>query len=110
MNFKGNKEITLQPNDAKVNYNFTFTVATITGNDGFLPYGTSIDSLVVTLLDEDGASVEGIYGTPTVSSNIVSVKLNYPPSAGRYSLQFILTLDDGEVIEADFTRIIARDL
>ena len=109
------KTITLQPNDTKVPHTFTFSVcSSATANDGFLPYGTNIASVVVTAYNSSGTAVTAtmVSGTPSVASNIVTTKLNYPGASGAYKLTMVATLDNGDAteIEADFTRVIAKDI
>lgn len=111
--FKTNGQIILQPNDS-VGFSFTITVASsATANDGFLPYGTSISSVNVIAYDKDENIVTSdlISGTPAVSSNVISMKLNYPVVSGdgRYKITMILTLDNGDIKEADFDRVTARN-
>ncbi len=109
--FQGTANITLQANDSKVPYSFTFTVcSSATANNGLLPYGTNISTVTVTAYDSALSPVLTIIsGTPTVASNVVTVKLGWPGSAGIYKLTFVATLDnaDGTKIEADFTRVYA---
>jgi hypothetical protein len=42
----------------------------------------------------------------------VTANLKYPATAGagRYSLEFVITLSSGAVMEFDFTRIYAEDI
>lgn len=112
-NFKTSGEISLQPND-NMGYSFTVTVgSSATANDGFIPYGTTVSSVVVIAYDKDDVNVtsELIFGTPSVSQNVVSMQLKYPTTSGdgRYKLTMILTLDNGDVKEADFDRVYARN-
>lgn len=112
-NFQGRKRISLQPNDSAVPYTFTINVcSSTTANDGFIPYGTVVSSVSVKAYNASGTDITDtmIEGTPTVSNNVVTVNLNYPGATGEYKLTFILTLDSGAVIEADFTRIDAEDI
>ncbi len=103
----GKDWIYLQPNDLDVPYIFRFTVcSTQNGNDGYLPYGTTISTVVVSASNTDGedATADLIHGTPSVSDNDVQVNLDYP-YAGDYKITIICTLDSGTKIETDFSRI-----
>jgi hypothetical protein len=108
-NFQGSADIELQANEIKVPYSFTFTVcSSATANDGHLPYGTNIASVVVYPYTVAGVAAPAlISGTPTVMSNVVTVKLNWPGTAGTYKLTFVATLDNADAtkIETDFKRI-----
>ena len=110
--FKSNRKLVLLPSDNKLSFTFEFTQnATASSNNAFLPAGVDIASVVVTATTEDGTAVTSIFTTPTpsVASNIVTVTLKYPTEgAGRYYLQFVCTLDNTAVIEADFNRIYAE--
>lgn len=108
--FLGNNKIVLQPNDLDVQYRFDFTAcSTATANDGFLPFGAQIISVELKSTDEDKTTVSGIVQGSIIqhSGSSVVTTLSYPSdlSEGRYFLTFILTLDNGSVLEADFNRI-----
>ena len=108
--------ILLQPGSATVPYTFTFTAASsATANDGSIPFESTISSAVVKAFDEGGTdrTSEMIVGTtPVTGGLVVTVSLKYPATsgAGRYSLEFLLTLSTGAVLEFDYTRVSARDL
>jgi hypothetical protein len=114
--FLGSEKIIVQPGTSKMAYEFEVTVCSAAGaNDGFLAFGRTIASVVVTahkhgttLVD---ATSELIEGTPTVVNEVMTVKLNYPTTlgSGRYKLEFIMTLDDTSVEEADFGRVLVKD-
>lgn len=110
--FEGYDEIILQPND-QISYEFNITVESSQGaNDGFLPYGRSVSSVAVSGYSEDGITTDNhmIVGLPSVVNNLVSVVLRYPSAGvGRYRLEMVLTLDNGQTKEADFSRIQAID-
>lgn len=112
-NFKGNNEIIVQPNDVGVSYSFQFDVCTsVTANDGYLPYGTSIDSVIVTAKTEEGIdATSALIVSSSELANVVTVALQYPTSLGegRYKLTFVLTLSDATILEADFSRVEAKD-
>ena len=113
--FLTNANIVLQPGSSKVPYSFTFAAASsATANDGSIPFGSTIASVVVKAFDSDGVdkTSEIIEGTPTSTSLVVSVDLNYPAITGNgtYSLEFLLTLSTGAVLEVDYNRVIAKDI
>ena len=111
--FSGVKNIIVQPNTNGATYTFTFSVcSSATANDGFLPYGETISSVAVTAHTESGTDATSslITGIPTVSSNVVTVRLKYPSAVGTYHLQFVLTLASGGIEEADFNRVISQNL
>ncbi|MDD5062778.1 MAG: hypothetical protein PHN44_10915 [Candidatus Marinimicrobia bacterium] len=111
--FQGTSSITLQANDTKVPYTFTFGVcSSATANDGMIPYGMNVSSIAVTAYNSDGTpNTSLISGTPTVASNVVTCKLNWPGATGTYKLTFVVTLDNADPTkrEADFKRIYAID-
>ena len=111
--FTGSDRIVLQPGSSAVPYTFTFGVATsATANDGAIPYGTTISSIVVKAFDEAGTDVTTqMVISQTVASPTVTLTLTYPATAGagRYSLEFVLTLSSAAVMEFDFTRVYAED-
>ena len=114
--FLGNDDIIVQPGTSKVAYEFQVTVCSAAGaNDGFLAFGRTIDSVVVTAHKHGtslvNATAELIEAAPTELNQIITVKLNYPPilGHGRYKLEFVMSLDDGSVEEADFGRVIVKD-
>ena len=111
--FKGNKRIVIQPNDSNVPYKFNFSnCSSATSNDGFLIYGTNIMSATAITKDSHGNTVTDIVNEAFVSENDVIVVMSYPQTSGfgRYSLTFILTIDDGSTLEANFNRIDVVDL
>jgi hypothetical protein len=113
--FQGNDDIVVQPGTSKYPYEFEVTVCSAVGaNDGFLPFGRTISSVVVTAHKHGPAilvDTELIEGTPTEVDQIITVKLNYPTTngRGRYKLEFVMTLDDGSTEEADFGRVRVKD-
>lgn len=110
--FQGSKKITIQPLD-HISYSFKLTTcSSAVANDGFLPYGRSISSVDVTAYNDAGVDKTSdlIDGTATLVVDIVSVPLKWPTTAGKYKLTFEITLDDGQIKEADFDRIFAENL
>lgn len=109
--FQTTGQITLQPGDS-MGYAFEITVASAANaNDGYIPFGTNVASVSVVAYNSDGTDVTSllIVGTPTVTSNVINIRLQYPGTNGRYKLTFDLTLDNGWTKEADFGRVIAED-
>ena len=110
--FKELGDITVQPADVKVPYTFGLPAcSSATANDGAIPYGTTIASVVVTAHKSDGTAATGLVFSSSVASNVVTVTLTYPSTAtGTYHLKFVCTLDTGSaVIEFDFNRVKVRD-
>jgi hypothetical protein len=112
--FQGNDDIIVQPGTSDYAYEFEVTVCSAVGaNDGFLAFGRTISSVVVKAFKhgttnlEDTEIIEGY----SLAGFIVTVRLTYPSTngAGRYKLEFVMTLDDGSTEEADFGRCIVKD-
>ena len=109
--FLGIEWIKLRPGDVKVPYTYQVTVcSSATANDGQIPYGTNVSSIVVAAYTSANVSCTSdlIYGTPTVSSNVVTVKFDYPSEngVGNYEITIKCTLDNGETTkELTFLRI-----
>ena len=111
--FKTQGQINLQPND-NIGYSFEVTVASsVSTNDGTIPYGTTVSSVVVIVYDKDDTIIttDLVVGTPTISSNIISIQLKYPTinGVGRYKITMLLTLSSGDTKELDFDRLYARN-
>ena len=80
--------------------------------DPQLASGNDIASVVVkTYLSTAETTEHLISGTPTVSSNVVSVYFDYPGSAlhGDHKITFIYTLVGEEIDEADFFKVRVTD-
>ena len=109
--FQSVKTITIQPGSATVPYTFTFAAcSSATANDGSIPFGTTISSAIVKAFDETGTdSTAALISAQSVASPVVTVSLKWPTAAGRYSLEFVLTLSTAAVMEFDFTRVYAED-
>lgn len=110
--FTGTKTIRLQPDSDAVPYTFTFPINTsATANDGAIPFGDDISSEAVKAFSEQGTDVTAqMVDSTSSTATIVTVALNYPTGPGRYSLEFVLTLSSGAIMEFDFTRIYAEDV
>jgi len=109
--FQGVDKIVLQPGSATVPYTFTFAAcSSATANDGSIPFGTTISTAVVKAFDEAGTdSTAAMISAQSLVSPVVTVSLKWPTAAGRYSLEFVLTLSTSAVLEFDFTRVYAED-
>ena len=112
--FQSTEKIIVQPGTSAVPYTFTFAAcSSATANDGSLPFDTTISSAAVKAFSTAGTDVTAeLIDSSSSSSTVVTVALNYPTSygAGRYSIEMLLTLSTGAVIEADFTRIFVKDI
>ena len=112
--FSTNGLILLQPGSATVPYTFTFAAASsATANDGSIPFGATISSKAVKAFDAAGNDVTSeIVASSSLSSPVVTVSLKYPATTGDgvYSLEILLTLSTGAVMEFDFTRVYAEDI
>lgn len=112
--FLTNEDIVLQPGSSKVPYSFTFAAASsATANDGSIPYDTTISSAVIKAFDSDGTDkTSEIIDSDSATTSVVTVVLKYPTTsgAGTYSLEILLTLSNGAVMEFDFNRVVARDI
>ena len=112
--FETNGIIILQPGSATVPYTFTFAAASSgTANDGSIPFGTTIANAVVKAFDTSGNDVTSeIVVNDSNNTTVVSVTLKYPATSGEgvYSLEILLTLNTGAILETDFTRLYAGDI
>lgn len=112
--FQGKKFIVIQPNTYNYPYDFQFTICSASGaNDGFLPFGRTIDSVEVTAIkhDKDGTVDMELIENTTLNHPVVTVNLTYPSTngRGRYKLRFVVTLDNGVKEEADYGRVLVYD-
>jgi hypothetical protein len=109
--FEGSDYIYLQPSNRKNAYRFTFEPAASINVKGSIPYNTNVSSVSVSGFTDLGVECTSslIYGTPTLASNVVTLKLDYPGEEGDYRLKFVLALDDESIFEKDFRRIKAVD-
>ena len=112
--FSTNGIIILQPGSATVPYSFTFAAATsATANDGSIPFGSTISSADVKAYDSGGNDVTSeMVVSETNTTLSVTPVLKYPATSGsgNYSLEILLTLSTGAVLEVDFTRVFAKDI
>ena len=111
--FQGLKSIILQPG-SNITRRYTFAAcSSATANDGSIPYGVTIASVVVKAFDKDGTnSTTDLIVSSSTTTLVVSVRLKYPVTggAGRYSLEIVLTFSDGQTEEYDFNRVYAMDI
>lgn len=116
--FEGSKPIFLQPSDARVPYAFEYTVCSATtANDGGLPFGHTISSIITAIHREDGTVMTtDILASSSATGQVHTVLLSYPTTAGvtgKYHMTFKATISDGTttyVREFDFNRLIVRNL
>jgi hypothetical protein len=108
----GQDEFILRPGSKETLKIAATPASSATANDGSIPYNTNVSTIAVTaknINDVDKTS-ELIDGTPSVSSNVISISLKYPTSGeGKYKLYIDLTLDDGQVIPKYTDKIIVED-
>lgn len=104
-------DIVVQPGDVTVPYSFNLPpCSSSTANDGAIPYGVTISSVVVTGHKADGTAATGLVASSSVTSNVVTVNLTYPSTTeGTYHLRFVCTLSTAAKIEFDFNRVKVRD-
>ena len=119
---KGTVWIELEPLDTELPFQFKVNVnSSVSGNDGFIPYGTNIASVtaVAYSIDSSGTILstvtsELIDTAPTVTDNVLTIHLKYPSTTGvgLYKITFKLTLDNAKatVKELDHRRIRALNV
>ncbi len=116
--FQGTRAIILQPKDVRVPYTFSWTICTSsTGNDGAIPYGHSVSSIVTTIKHESGLlCTTGLLASSSHSGAVTSLFFTYPSSSGfltgKYHVTFEATISDGSttyIKEFDFNRLQVRD-
>jgi hypothetical protein len=112
--FQGVEDIILQPGSATVPYTWTFAAcSSATANDGSIPYNTTISTGIIKAFSEAGADVTAeMVASESNTALVQTINLKYPATtgAGRYSLEMVLTLDSGAVMEFDFVRVYAKDV
>ena len=109
--FMNMQDILIQPGDVTVPYSFSMQpCSSASANDGAIPYGTTISSVVVTGHKSDDTVATGLVASSSVSSGVVTVNLTYPSTTvGTYHLEMVCTLSSGAVMEFDFNRVEVRD-
>jgi len=118
--FEGTKPIFLQPYDVLVPYSFEYTVCTATtANDGSLPYGHTLSSIITYAHREDSVTTTGVIAASSATNQVHTVWLTYPTTVpvvtGKYHLTFKAIISDtggssAYIREFDFNRLIVRDL
>ena len=113
--FRGSRKYTIYSgnnvDESKI-FSWEFKVCSSVGaNDEFLPYGTTISTADLTALASDGTATTSIFvGSESLSNNVVSQKFTFPDEGvGTYTVYFKLTLDDGQVLNAE-DRVYAEEL
>lgn len=111
--FQGTSFIILQPHDRSVPYRFTLTECSDPkSNDGSIPYGASIDSLVVTVtkLRSTVDVTEHLISGTAFNGNEITLALTYPTALGDgiYCATFVVTFNSGITMEFKFNRIKAQ--
>lgn len=116
--FQGSKVIFLQPGDVSVPYGFKWTICTgTTENDGAIPYGHTVSSVVTAITHESGTvCTTGLLSSSSHIGTVTTVLLSYPTSSGaltgKYHMKFVATISDGTTTytkEFDFNRLLVRD-
>ena len=111
--FKGQKKITIQPNTTDVGYRFHCTTCTsTTANDGAIPFGTTISSVIASAKTAAGTTDTELITSTSLTTPDIDLTMSYPETnaAGRYKLTFVLTLSNGSKLELDFHRVVVEDL
>ena len=103
LSIKSAKPIVLHTGDLELTYKFSAPAnSSDTANDGTIAYGRTVNSVAITVTNYDtGVAVTDLVDSSSVSDNIISITLSYPPTSGdgRYKLKCIMTLDSGSRIE-----------
>lgn len=109
--FKEQGDIEIEPGDVNVPYAFNLPpCSSATANDGAIPFGTNISTIVVTAHKSDGGVATGLVASSSESGNVITVLLTDPSTPdGTYHIKFVCTLDSGAVIEFNFNRVKVRD-
>jgi hypothetical protein len=116
--FKGYKFVELQPNDRNFPISFKFVAASAsTANDGSMPYGSTVVSVISSVKDERGIDASSsIISSSRINGNTVTVYLNHSSNVadGRYTLTSEITfaLSGSTMVftkEFDFRRIYLRN-
>jgi hypothetical protein len=105
--FETGKYITIREHDDDVPYTFSFPICTsASANDGAVPYGLIISTAEVTAHEIDGTNASTLLiASHSLVGTIITVKLQYPGTAGMYHLVFTLTFSDGSDKDYTFDRV-----
>lgn len=116
--FQGSNHVELQPQDNNVPLKFIFVAASAsTANDGSMPYGSTVRSVVSTIKDSYGTNAtSSLISTSALNGNNVIVFLKHSTAVhdGLYTLTLKMSfaLQGTTTIftrEFDFRRIILRN-
>jgi len=108
---QGHKTINLRPGDS-VTYEWNAPACSSRGgNDGAIPFGTTLSSVVVKAYKGSVDVTSEIVVQAAADGNIVQAELKYPATngGGKYELRFALTLDNSEVINKRFNELYAKE-
>ena len=77
--FQGNNYVELQPGDRNYPIKFRFVAATAsTLNDGSMPYGSTVTSVITTVKDIKGVdATTSIIASSQINANVVTVYVNH---------------------------------
>ena len=107
-------DITIQPDDSGVPYNFIFSPCSEpNGNDGALPFTAVITGIAVTAHTGAGTNASDLLQAASLLNGyVITVYLKYPGThgVGTYHLTFVLTLDSGAVMEFDFNHVVVTNV
>lgn len=88
--FQGNDYVELQPGDINYPVKFRFNPASAsTKNDGAMPYGSTVKTVVTTIKDDKGISATSVLlSSSSISANTVILYLKYSTGVanGRYTI------------------------
>ena len=88
--FQGNAHVELQPGDANLPIRFRFNAASAsTSNDGAMPFGSTISSVVSTVKDCRGIdATTSLISSSQITQNVVTIYLNHSSDVadGKYTL------------------------
>ena len=108
---QGHEVIQLRPND-KITYNYAADpCSSAIANDGAIPYGTNVSSVVVTAYKGKTDVTSDVVVQSSVSNNVVQAQLQYPATngGGKYELRFKLTLNNGEIVNLRHNEVYAKE-
>lgn len=103
-------DIDLYPGDKKTK-DFYIIPAEGTNEKGAIPYNANVISTIVTCYDsDDNVVTDLVSGTPTMTNNIVTITFIYPSISGngRYRVKIFCDIDNGDEINFNFERVVAR--
>jgi len=118
---RGTERIKLRPGAIAAPYTITVTVCTsATANDGWIPYGTNVDSVVITSYKKVSGAANTLVTdlinsthTYSITSNVITIYLDYPGTSGpgSYELKILPTLDNSKTVDSFLIQgIVAENL